>query len=466
MGGFVWEWIDHGLRQRDERGRERFAYGGDFGEPVHDGNFVADGLLFPDRTPSPGLLDYAAVIAPVRIQAAGEDVRVTNRFDVRDLANVHVRWTLEVDGLQAAAGDLEMPALAAGETATVGLPPEATAAPGGGAGSTGERWITVTASLAGDEPWAPAGHVLSRGQVRLGGRPAPTAAHPGPGPVRRGPDLLLGTGVFDRRTGRLLRLGGIELLAPPRLDLWRAPTDNDAGQHGEALLPLWRALGLDRLQGRLVDVDVQDGALIVRERWAPATTDLGFAAVYRWTAVDSVGGGDGGLRLDVSMVPEGDLPCPLPRVGVRLELPRGLDSVSWYGRGPGEAYADTGYGTWVSRFSATVDQLQTPYVFPQENGNRAEVRWAVLSDGSGAGLRVEGAPTLDLTVRRWSTEQLDRAKHTVELSDEGRLFVNLDAGQQGIGSASCGPGVLPAYRLPAAPTELSVLLADVRPRRD
>jgi beta-galactosidase len=164
------------------------------------------------------------------------------------------------------------------------------------------------------------------------------------------------------------------------------------------------------------------------------------------------------------MEPEREVPCPLPRVGVRLELPRRLDQVTWYGRGPGEAYADTGYATWVSRFSATVDQLQTPYVFPQENGNRAGVRWAVLGDGSGAGLRVEGVPTVDLTVRRWSTEQLDRARHTVELTDEGRLFVNLDAAQQGIGTASCGPGVLPAYRLPAAPTAFSVLLAEVRPR--
>ena len=91
MGGFVWEWIDHGLRQTDELGRVRFAYGGDFGEPVHDGNFVADGLLFPDRTPSPGLLDYAAVIAQVRIEAAGRDVRVTNRFDVLDLSAVRFR---------------------------------------------------------------------------------------------------------------------------------------------------------------------------------------------------------------------------------------------------------------------------------------------------------------------------------------------------------------------------------------
>jgi beta-galactosidase len=135
--------------------------------------------------------------------------------------------------------------------------------------------------------------------------------------------------------------------------------------------------------------------------------------------------------------------------------------VTWFGRGPGEAYRDTGYGTWVGRFSRTVDELQTPYVHPQENGNRADVRWATLTDPSGAGLRLEGDPAFGLTVRRWSTEQLDAARHTVELVDESRLFVNLDVAQQGIGSASCGPGVLPQYRLAAAPASFAVVLREL-----
>jgi beta-galactosidase len=213
-----------------------------------------------------------------------------------------------------------------------------------------------------------------------------------------------------------------------------------------------------------VDVETAGDALVVRERWAPATTDTGFAVTYRWTGVGTDRAEAAGVRLDVSMDLEGELPCPLPRVGVRMVLPRRLDTVTWYGRGPGETYADTGYATWVGRFSVPVDQLQTPYVFPQENGNRADVRWAVLGDASGAGLRIRGLPTIDLTVRRWSTEQLDRARHTVELTDEGRLFVNLDTAQQGIGTASCGPGVLPAHRLPAGPKSFSLVLSELGAR--
>ena len=141
---------------------------------------------------------------------------------------------------------------------------------------------------------------------------------------------------------------------------------------------------------------------MVRARVAPAATDLGVGATYRWSAVA------GGLRLEVEVVPEGDWPCPLPRVGLRMGVPAGLRRVEWFGRGPGEAYADTGRAARVGRFTATVEELQTPYLYPQENGNRAGVRWATLTDGGGRGLRVEGEPTVDLTARPWTSEQLDR----------------------------------------------------------
>jgi beta-galactosidase len=141
-----------------------------------------------------------------------------------------------------------------------------------------------------------------------------------------------------------------------------------------------------------------------------------------------------------------------------MAVPAGLRNVEWFGRGPGEAYADTGRAARVGRFTASVEQLQTPYLCPQENGNRADVRWATIGDGRGNGIRVQGEPTFDLTVRPWTSEQLDRARHPTDLRPEGRIWVNLDLAQQGIGSASCGPGVLPGYRLDPAPASLRVRL--------
>jgi beta-galactosidase len=176
-------------------------------------------------------------------------------------------------------------------------------------------------------------------------------------------------------------------------------------------------------------------------------------ATYRWSAAG------GGLRLAVEVVPEGDWPCPLPRLGLRMAGPAGLDRVEWFWRGPGEAYPDTGRAARVGRFTASVAEMQTPYVFPQENGNRADVRWATITGADGRGLRVQGEPVIDLTVRPWTSEQLDQARHPVDLVPGDRVWINLDRAQQGIGSASCGPGVLPPYRLDPGPATFAVFVA-------
>jgi len=445
QGGFVWEWIDHGLRAHTPDGREYFAYGGDFGEPLHDGNFVADGLLFPDRTPSPGLDELKKVVEPVRIAAdpAG-GIRIANLHDFRDLSHLRFSWTLEAGGVAVASGSLEVPPVGPGEQATVPLPPLPP--------TEVESWLTVQALVATDHPWAPAGHEVAWGQLPI--TPAPVLHRVVPGSQSPGtPEPHpLPPGAFDPATGRLLRIGDLPVEGP-RLDLWRAPTDNDHGLHGEeALEPLWRRVGLHRLQHRVDQVALEGEELVVRGRVAPAATDLGMATTYRWSAVP------GGLRLEVHVVPEGAWPCPLPRLGLRMAVPVALRRVEWFGRGPGEAYADTGRAARIGRFAASVEELQTPYLRPQENGNRRDVRWATVGDGRGTAIRLEGEPTFDLTVRPWTSEHLDEARHPTDLRPDDRVWVNLDLAQQGIGSASCGPGVLPAYRLDPVPATFAVRL--------
>ena len=135
--------------------------------------------------------------------------------------------------------------------------------------------------------------------------------------------------------------------------------------------------------------------------------------------------------------------------------------MQWFGGGPGEAYADSRSGIRVDRFAATVDELQTPYVFPQENGNRSAVRWVELTGPDGSGLRIDGSPAVEFAARRWSSEDLDRARHTSDLVPRDRLFVNLDAAQHGLGSAACGPGPAPEHVLTAHPVELSFTLRAV-----
>jgi beta-galactosidase len=449
MGGFAWEWIDHGLRQLDQQGRQRWAYGGDYGEPVHDGNFVADGLVFPDRTPSPGLLDFAAVIAPVLIEADPAGVRLTNRYDASDLSGLRFDWTLEIGGAESGSGALQVPAVPAHGSVVLSLPDTA----GLGGLADGERWLTVRARLASDTLWAQAGHVVAVGQVRLDGAETGLIAGPpaGPpstqmGPIQMGSQIQIGSAVFDSRTGSLLRIGTIPVLASPRLDLWRAPTDNDKRGGIEALEPAWRAMGLHRLRHRVVSVSVEGLILTVRGRVGAAGRDLLFDVEYRWSGL-----GEASVSLEVAVTAHRDLPVALPRVGIQFELPGELDEVDWFGRGPGEAYPDTGYAQRVARFRSNVDDMQTPYVYPQENGRRADVRWAEVRDHAGRGLRITATPVCGFVIRRWSTAQLDQAGHHAELHDEGRIFITLDAAVQGIGSASCGPGVLPQYQLRSLP---------------
>jgi beta-galactosidase len=289
------------------------------------------------------------------------------------------------------------------------------------------------------------------------GRSAVAAAQP-PGAERDRPGavLELGPGAFHAATGRLRRLGDLEVDGP-RLDVWRAPTDNDVGMHGETQLDAaWRRHGLHRTWHRVIALDAADGGLVVRTRVGSAAWDSGLLATYTWTPE-----GDG-LRLALEVAPEGEWPFPLPRLGLRLAAPQSLERVEWFGRGPGEAYSDTRQAARVGRFSATIEELQTPYVRPQENGNRLETRWATFVDGRGNGLRVEGRPHFAFAARRWTSEDLDAAGHTPDLAPRDRVWVNIDHAQQGIGTASCGPGVLPQHRLHAAPTTFAVVLREQR----
>ncbi|GAA2259250.1 glycoside hydrolase family 2 TIM barrel-domain containing protein [Streptomyces indiaensis] len=444
QGGFVWEWIDHGVRHA-ELG---YAYGGDFGEELHDGNFVCDGLVFPDRTPSPGLIEYKKVIEPVRIEGDGADgtVHVTNKQDFADLSALAFEWSCQVDGETVESGSLAVPALAPGESAEVKLPEP----PADGRG--GERQWTVRALLADDTSWAAKGHVVAWGQFAVGARPLPSFPATDR-PVPEGNRITLGPARFDARTGALLSIGGVEVGATPRLDVWRATTDNDDGaewQTDTRFGVLWRTLGLHRMRHRLVSVEAGDDALTVHTRVAPAAREAGLDTVYRWTS-------DGErLRLRVSVTPEGDWTVPLPRLGVRFGLPQ-ADVVEWFGGGPGEAYPDTATASMVGRWRSTVDGLQTPYVRPQENGARADVRWVELG-----GLRVEGEPEFWFTARRWTTEQLDAARHRTDLTAGDTVWVNLDHGLHGIGSQSCGPGPLPQYFLKAEPAEFSFVFSTTR----
>uniref|UniRef100_UPI0005A6A54C beta-galactosidase small subunit family protein n=1 Tax=Streptacidiphilus carbonis TaxID=105422 RepID=UPI0005A6A54C len=355
---------------------------------------------------------------------------------------------LEAEGLPVAHGTMELPEVPAGAAVEPALPklPDA----------VGESWLTVRAVLAEDQSWAEAGHEVAWGQLAVTGRTpagpdsAPDSAPAPARPRRSGSAVALGPGRFDPASGLLLRLGELPVDGP-RLDVWRAPTDNDRGGQELAVARAWLAAGLDRMRHRTVSAELEDGAYVVRTRVAPAATDIALLATYRWS------GDEESLRLDLSVGTEGDWDSlTLPRLGLRMAVPAEFDQVTWFGLGPGESYRDSRQAVRVGRFAVDVDALQTPYVMPQENGNRSDARWATFTDASGHGLRVQGRPGFDFTARRWTTEDLDAARHTSDLKPRDRIYLTLDLAHQGIGSGSCGPAALPQHRLAPADALLTL----------
>jgi beta-galactosidase len=360
-----------------------------------------------------------------------DEVAVNNLNDFVDTAHLRFVWTHEVEGVPVESGELAVPPVCPHQTARVDAPVLTRA--------EAESWLTIRAVLARDTPWAPAGHEIAFAQRQISPAVGHTAAY-----GRADPALF--------ESGVLTHLGTLPVRGP-HLDLWRAPTDNDRAVFGPSVAAPWRAIGLDRLTHRVIDHD----DFLLRTRVAPAATDLGMLAGYRWSADGAA------LILTVEVEPEGEWPVPIPRLGVRLALPASITDVEWFGGGPGEAYADSTQALRIGRFRRSVEELQTPYAFPQENGNRRLVRWAELS-GPDGGVRIDGAPTFELTVRRWTSADLDAARHPSDLVPRDEVYVNIDVAQNGLGTASCGPGVLPQYELRATPVSWTVRLVPLQPR--
>jgi beta-galactosidase len=260
----------------------------------------------------------------------------------------------------------------------------------------------------------------------------------------------------------MLRLGDLEIDGPV-LDLHRAPTENDHGQGDlNNLAGVWRRTQLHRLLHRVDDVAVTaDGRrLRVAGRTAPRTHPHGVEWTMTWDA-----DGDG-LVLEVQadfVGPWADTPYQHrdivpPRLGLLFALPGAADRVTWFGRGPGETYADSFEGSRVGRHSRTIDELQVPYPVPQENGNHVQTRWLEVAGQGMPTLRAGGRPAFDFTARRWRSHDLERAARPHELADSGRVWLNIDHAQQGLGSASVGPALPERYRIPRERTVWSVRL--------
>ena len=476
-GGFIWEWCDHGITQYTPDGEKYYAYGGDFGDQPNDSNFVCDGLVFPDRTPSPGLIDYKKVIEPVQTETLDEQkgkLRITNRYDFLNFEHLAIHWELSADGRVVQSGIMDLPEIEPHGSEVVRVPFKL---PGDAAGKL--IVLNVSYRLRLDMPWAAAGHEVAWAQseitvtsnevekavttkaVRCNAQPL-ALNETSTQLVINGSDFQV---TFDKLHGLLSQWsarGQVLMEQGPKFNFWRAPTDNDGGCRGVGVQKTWREHGLHWLQHRLDNFKVEklDDQLVQVQAdvtIAPPVKSHKLVCRYVYTI-----GADGTVGLQLHGEPMGDWKTTLPRVGVQARLPKLLDQVKWLGLGPGEAYSDSRNAVKLGIWQSDVDGLFTNYIFPQENGNRHLTRWTTITDTTGAGLMVVGQPRFDFSAHWYDTLDLDHARHTTDLVKRPYVTLNMDMAQTGLGSNSCGPGVLPPYELQPKTFEFALRLQPIR----
>ena len=473
QGGFIWDWVDQALLKTNADGKEIMAYGGDFEPPGvrNDNNFLANGLILPDRTPNPHYWEVKAVYQPVRIKAIDEAkgvFEITNRYDFRSLDFLTLHYRVLQDGVPIQSSDRTLPRLTvpARSSAQVTLDMPVTEHEPGA-----EYYLDMTFQVTAAEPGLRPGEELAFAQVALPGLPAAERRiDPSTEAMTMAQNASIieiqGAGFdmrFDRTTGRLIRwrADGMDLLQDgPIPDFWRPPTDNDFGGRWQNRLGVWRTAGPELAVSSTTVVSSSGSEVIVGVTGTVPAEDSTFTTTYRIT-------NSGDIHVDNHFVPGAtDLPR-MPRFGMQMVVPKKFDTVTWYGRGPHESYWDRKAGARVGRFEKSVSEMWHHYVRPQETGNRTDIRWMTLTDGTGAGIKVTGDPTFSGTALPFTHDDLDpgpvkKNTHSAELVERDFITLHVDWRQMGVGGInSWGTTALPEYSIDAAELRYSFTLSAV-----
>lgn len=444
IGGCVWEWCDHSVRQTDENGKDFFVYGGYFGEFPHDGNFCVDGLVTPDRVPHTGLKDYKQVIQPVQIAAkdlTSGIITLTNRYDFLDLSNLELQWTLTKDGAAFETGTVSDLAIDPHTTADITL------------GYThshmqdGDFYLNLSFVQKTATPWAARGYEVAFAQFELA--VAPSIEIPVTDTLEVIQEachiFLIGENFkysFNTFYGSFesLQTNGVECLAArPEVSIWRAPTDNDRNIQQQ-----WRDQMMHHTSTHVYQVALTEEApqyVKLQVNYAlggPSVRPLleGVTTYTIWANGEIEVTMDAHVRDNLNV---------LPRFGLELHMPQGNENVSFFGMGPHENYIDLCQSAYMGRFDTTVDALYEPYIKPQECGNHTHVKWAVIHNLSGVGILFKGSPEFNFSAHHYTAHDLSETPMAHLLKRRKETIVHIDYRQTGIGSNSCGPNLASQY---------------------
>ena len=472
QGGFIWDWLDQGIAVENSEGEICYTYGGDFGARLHDKNFNINGLVFPDRSPSPGLKEYKYVMAPFKIKEFDfKEGRVTveNKFNFIDSSDYQLKWEVKTAGILIESGsqDFELPAERVKEFNIKGLRLSdlelIIEAEGGEIGRNipADSYLNLSIVLKNEKSWAASGHELTYKQFKL-----PfifdRLYHPSQKHLTNmdlsvlendyylkvaGNDFSI---YFDKSSGRLsdyIYRGRTLIERGPKLSFWRAPIDNDNTDITYNYTTAWKEEGINQLTQRLDKlkvVEAKNNFVLIRSSFtiAPPAKDLIIKAkleykIYNGGEVEITAAGEFNDQKEHS----------LPKIAVELELNQDLENISWFGRGPGESYPDSKRAARIDLYNYKVGELHTPYVYPQDNGVRSDTKWLELKSGIGAGIEFYNSKSFDFSAHCYSSRDLELAQHDCELPFRDEIYLEIIHKNRGLGSTSCGPKRLEKYEL-------------------
>ena len=451
-GGFVWEWCDHAIAHGTaENGKTRYYYGGDHGETIHDGNFCMDGLVYPDRTPHTGLLEYKNVYRPVRIvsydQENGQMV-LHNYMDFDDLKDyVDIFYEMTQDGLTVEKGKLANVVASPHSDAEVELKLQVP--------NTGKIYLKLIYRLKKEMPLLEQGYELGFDEMKLANEDDRNRQavkwleqEKGIGTIavkENDKQIVLQakdfTYVLDKRTGLFedMQFAGRSYINHPmELNIWRAPTDNDMYIKLE-----WEKAHYDAAYTRAYRIEVlqnKHGVLIMEHLAVVADTVQKILDVEMTWKINE----DGKIEAVIEAVKDKELP-DLPRFGIRMFLNKKMDQITYFGMGPQESYRDKHQASCHGLFRSKVAQMHEDYIRPQENGSHYDCDYVELTNGQ-CGIAAVSKNPFSFNASVYTQEELERVSHNYELKESDSTVFCMDYAMNGIGSNSCGPDVMDKYR--------------------
>ncbi|KAK9452538.1 glycosyl hydrolases family 2, TIM barrel domain-containing protein [Dipodascopsis uninucleata] len=463
QGGFIWEWANHGLKLN----KPYYAYGGDFGDQPNDGTFVMDGLNSSEHQPMPGLIDVKFNYQPVGVKFLSKSFNVINNYDFVSLNHLKGHYKVTAYALSSEdvlmSGKLDLRDISASECKEFKIPqiPEPDE-------DEIELWLTVEFQLAQETLWAEKDHVIAVAQTCLRKSMKAVSFEPGSSSEVSMSRTNITIRADDNQTQLTVnaitglisewKVGNKSIIVADasveagKLSFWRAPIDNDHSIDE----PYWRRFGLDDMRTDLRNIHTVGSSVEARIRMAPPVVAWAFDSEVRYTLASETA-----LRISTTIRPSAPDPALkpqyIPRVGWELTIPKVFSEARWFGRGPGESYSDKKAGTRIGLFTKPVSELDTLYDVPQENGNHTETRWLELYEPTGDSvLRVamfipgtDGTSQPTLFGFKVSDKiGFESARHPCDLVTlKSSYILRIDYAQHGLGTAACGPGVLPQYEL-------------------